>query len=40
MPHIVGVEKPKYVGSDERGRDVNVNDSCGMDLAVIGGAVK
>jgi hypothetical protein len=40
MSHIVSVQKSKYVGSNERGRDVDVGDDGGMDLAVICGAVK
>jgi hypothetical protein len=40
MPHVVSIQKPKYVGSNERGRDIDVGDDSGMNLAVISGAVK
>jgi hypothetical protein len=40
VPHIVSVEKLKYIGSNGRGRDIDVDDGCGMDLAVVGGPVK
>jgi hypothetical protein len=39
VPHIVSVKKPKYVGGNRRGWNVDVNDGRGMDLTVIGGAV-
>jgi hypothetical protein len=39
VPHVVGIEKPKYVVSDGRGRNVDIDDRHGMNLAVIGGAV-
>jgi hypothetical protein len=39
VPHIVSIEKPKYVGGDGRRRDVDVYYGRGMDLAVISGAV-
>jgi hypothetical protein len=38
--HVVSVEKSKDVSVDRRGRDVNVNDSRGMNLAVVRGPVK
>jgi hypothetical protein len=40
VPHVVGIEEPKYVVSDGRGRNVDVDNRCGMNLAVIGGAIK
>jgi hypothetical protein len=40
MPHIVSVKKPKDVGGDGRGWNVNVDDDRGMDLTVIGGTVE
>jgi hypothetical protein len=40
MSHVVSVQKLKYVGSNERGRDVDVGDDGGMDLAVICRAIK
>jgi hypothetical protein len=40
VPHIISVKKLKYVGGDGRGRNVDVDDGRGMNLAVIGGAVK
>jgi hypothetical protein len=39
MPHIVGVEKPEYVGGDGRGRNVDVNDRRSVNFAVVSGAV-
>jgi hypothetical protein len=39
VPHVVSIKKPKYVGGNGRGRNVNVDNGCGMDLAVIGGTV-
>jgi hypothetical protein len=38
--HVVGVEESKDVSGDERGRDVDVNDRHGMNLAVICRPVK
>jgi hypothetical protein len=40
IPHIVGVEKPKDVGCDERRRDVDVYYGRSMNLAVISGPVE
>jgi hypothetical protein len=40
MPHIVSVKKPKDVGRNGRGRNVNVNDGRGVNFAVVSGAVK
>jgi hypothetical protein len=40
MPHIVSVKKPKYIGGNKRGRDVDVNDGRSVDLAVVCGPVK
>jgi hypothetical protein len=40
VPHVVSIEKPKYVGGDGRGRNVNVDNGRGVNFAVIGGAVK
>jgi hypothetical protein len=38
--HIVCIEKPKDVSGDGRGRNVDINDRHGMDLAVVCGPVK
>jgi hypothetical protein len=40
VSHVVSVKKPKYVVSDRRGRNVDVDYGCGVNLAVVGGAVK
>jgi hypothetical protein len=40
VPHVVCIKEPEYVASDGRGRNVNVDDGCGVDLAVVSGAVK
>jgi hypothetical protein len=40
VPHVVSIEKPKYVASDRRGWNVDVDNRRGMNFAVIGGAVK
>jgi hypothetical protein len=40
MPHIVSVKKPKYVGRDGRGRNVNIDDRRSMNFAVVSGAIK
>jgi hypothetical protein len=39
-PHIVNVEKLKYVGSDRRGRDVDIDDSRGVNLTVVSGPIE
>jgi hypothetical protein len=38
--HVVSIEESKDVSSDERGRNVDVNDRRGMDLAVVRRPVK
>jgi hypothetical protein len=38
--HVVSVKKPKYFGGNRRGRNVNVYDGRGVNLAVISGAVE
>jgi hypothetical protein len=40
MPHIVSIEKPKDIGGDERGRNVDVNDGRSVNLAVVCGPIK
>jgi hypothetical protein len=40
VPHIVSIEKPKYVGGNRRGRHVNVYDGRGVDFTVIGRAIE
>jgi hypothetical protein len=40
MPHIVSVKKPKYVGRNGRGRNVNIDDRRGVNFAMVSGAVK
>jgi hypothetical protein len=39
-PHVIGVKKPKYVGGNERGRDVDVDNGRGVNLAMIRGPVE
>jgi hypothetical protein len=38
--HIVSVKESKDVSSNRRGRDIDVGDNGGMNLAVISGPVK
>jgi hypothetical protein len=40
VPHIVSIEKPKYVGGNRRGSHVNVYDGRGVDFAVISRAIE
>jgi hypothetical protein len=40
VPHVVSIEKPKYIGGNGRRGNVDVYDRRGMNLAVIGGAVE
>jgi hypothetical protein len=40
IPHVVSVKKPKYIGGNGRGRDVDVNDGRGMDFAVVCGPIE
>jgi hypothetical protein len=40
VPHIVSVKEAENVGGDERGRYVDVNHGCGMDLTVVSGTVE
>jgi hypothetical protein len=40
MPHIVSIEKLKYVGGNRRGRYVNIYDGRGVDLAVVSRAIE
>jgi hypothetical protein len=39
VPHIVSIKKPKYFGGNGRGRNINVDDGCGVNLTMVGGAV-
>jgi hypothetical protein len=40
VPHIVSIEKPKYVSGNGRGRHVNVYDGCGVNFTVVSGAIE
>jgi hypothetical protein len=40
VPHIVSVKKPKYIGGNGRGRDIDVDDGGSVNLAVISGSVE
>jgi hypothetical protein len=40
VTHIISVQQSQYVGGDRRRGDVEVVDSCGVYLAMVGRAVK
>jgi hypothetical protein len=40
VPHVVSVKKPKYIGGNGRGRDVDVDDGRGVDFTVVCGPVE